>query len=71
MAFQVITEWVSSVNSLTIFTILAGFLCLAAFMLNERRKFIQQVNQVPGFPGGMPLIGNTRMIVVSPDGKRL
>lgn len=68
MALQIVPEWVPVPNSLTVYGVLAIALTVGIMAALRRRRFVKAVDRVPGIPGGLTVLGNTLMILVSPDG---
>ena len=69
MAFKLIPEWIPVPSSLTVYailTILFTFIVMAAI---KRRRYLKRVDKVPGMPGGLPLLGNTHLLMMfAPEG---
>ena len=59
MAFQILPQWVSAPNTLTVTTVLVLCVTLIAIAWLKRRKFVERVNKVPGSgTGGYTILGD-------------
>ena len=67
---RIIPEWIHHFvpNTITLYALGCVLIGAIISLAVRRRKFIQRVDRVPGVPGGMTILGNTPMIIVSPDG---
>ena len=61
MAFEILPEWVSAPNTLTLTTVIVLSLTFILKAWIKRRKFIERVNKVPGpGNGGYTLLGDAK-----------
>ena len=59
MTLQIVPQWVSTPNTLTLTTILLLFVTLIVVAWTKRRKYIERVNNVPGpGNGGYTVLGD-------------
>nr|QSD59141.1 CYP4C122 [Diaphanosoma celebensis]QST15031.1 CYP4C33-like protein 2 [Diaphanosoma celebensis] len=66
---RMIPQWIHHFvpSAISVYAVLCVAIVAIVSLVVKRRKFIQRVDRVPGMPGGMTVLGNTPMIVVSPD----
>lgn len=71
MKFHLISQWITSLNSVTLFSLTTILLTILCVLVVKRIQFIQKVDKIPGLPGGITILGNAAMLLVSPEGTTL
>ena len=68
-ALHLALGWITAPNSVTLFTLMALFFSVVLVAFINRMKFVRRVNNIPGLPGGITILGNASTFLVPPEGK--
>nr|CAH0105057.1 unnamed protein product [Daphnia galeata] len=64
---QLALGWITAPNSVTLFTLMALFFSVVLVAFINRMKFVKRVNNIPGLPGGITILGNASTFLVPPE----
>ena len=63
---RVVSEWMSTPNSVTLFTLAIVLISVVIALIVKRIRFIRKVDLIPGIPGGLTILGNALMMLDVP-----
>ena len=63
---RVVSEWMSTPNSVTLFTLVIVLISVVIALIVKRIRFIRKVDLIPGIPGGLTILGNALMMLDVP-----
>lgn len=69
MAFYFVTQWISTLNSVTVVWLTTLFVSCALIVIVKRIMFVSKINLVPGPPSGYTLMGNASLMLVPVEGE--